>query len=250
MRGPAHVASGYLITGLTASLFDINIFDHIPTMIFIGLFSLLPDIDHSKSLIGRIFYPISRYIMKHYSHRTITHSFMAVIVVYCLTSLISPRSGFLFTTAYISHLIVDMLTVQGVQFLYPFKKNACVMPSNPKYRFSSNNPNHEVMLFSACIVGMVFLKPLMKEGFWTSYNKTFSNYKHLMSEYRRSDDVLEVQLMTRTLAGEVDTIGGYLIYASSSEVMIKNDTITTHGIIEGNIIGLEFEHTGKSISEL
>ena len=43
--------------------------------------SLLPDIDTSKSFIGRLFFPISRWIETRTVHRGITHSFFATGVI-------------------------------------------------------------------------------------------------------------------------------------------------------------------------
>ena len=43
--------------------------------------SQLPDLDSSKSIIGQIFFPVSRYLENHFPHRSITHS---LLVVKCL----------------------------------------------------------------------------------------------------------------------------------------------------------------------
>ena len=42
--------------------------------------SQLPDLDSSKSIIGQIFFPISRYLENNFPHRSITHSLIATAV--------------------------------------------------------------------------------------------------------------------------------------------------------------------------
>ena len=47
--------------------------------------SLLPDIDTSKSFIGRLFFPLSRWIETRTVHRGITHSFFATGMITLIT---------------------------------------------------------------------------------------------------------------------------------------------------------------------
>ena len=78
MTSPNHIVGGIAITGISLSFWDINIFSN---SIYLGLCvfsSLLPDIDHTKSVMGKIFFPLARYLDKNFGHRTITHSLTAV----------------------------------------------------------------------------------------------------------------------------------------------------------------------------
>jgi hypothetical protein len=60
-------------TGLFCSFFSINIFAN-PVFISVTILgSLLPDIDHTKSWIGKSVYPIAKWLSRNYGH-TITHS--------------------------------------------------------------------------------------------------------------------------------------------------------------------------------
>ncbi len=58
-----------------------------------SLLSLLPDIDHPESTIGRVFRPVSKKIQQKYGHRTITHSLFAILVLSAalLPLLLLPR---------------------------------------------------------------------------------------------------------------------------------------------------------------
>ena len=56
--------------------------------------SLLPDIDTSKSFIGRLFLPISRWIETRTVHRGITHSFFATGVLTLITYPLAALGGY------------------------------------------------------------------------------------------------------------------------------------------------------------
>ena len=79
MTAPNHAIGGIGFTGLFCSIFTINIFSN-PLYIFLTIFgSLLPDIDHTKSIIGKLFYPFAKWISIKFGHRTITHLFTNVV---------------------------------------------------------------------------------------------------------------------------------------------------------------------------
>jgi len=62
MTAPNHVTGGIVFTGLFCSFFSVNIFAN-PLFIGMTIFgSLLPDIDHTKSWIGKLFYPIAKWL--------------------------------------------------------------------------------------------------------------------------------------------------------------------------------------------
>ena len=68
----------------------------------------------------------------------------------------------IFIWAYASHLILDMLTIKGIPLLYPFKKNPCVIPGNPKYRFHASDFKTEAMMFFFCTSGFLFKRSFCK----------------------------------------------------------------------------------------
>jgi inner membrane protein len=72
--------------------------------------ALLPDIDTEKSLLGR-FISVGRF-----GHRTATHSLLALALSGLGVWFPLGRAFFL---GYLSHLILDMLTPQGITLLYP-----------------------------------------------------------------------------------------------------------------------------------
>lgn len=101
-------------------ILNINKFSNIIWFsIGIMLGSLLPDIDHQDSILGR-FNPISK-IMKH---RSITHTlWMALLITFlCINFGIHRLHQSLYfgiTMGYWLHLIEDSFSVEGITWLYP-----------------------------------------------------------------------------------------------------------------------------------
>ena len=82
MTAPNHITGGIVFTGLFCSFFSINIFEN-PLFISATIIgSLLPDIDHTKSWIGKSMYPIAKWLSRNYGHGTITHSIFFLIGIF------------------------------------------------------------------------------------------------------------------------------------------------------------------------
>jgi len=225
VTAPNHIIGGFTITGVFASIGGINILQDYRLLPVILIGCLLPDIDHTKSLIGRLFLPISRPLNRKYGHRTITHSLVAIIG---LTALISAFQGAffpdmkvaqVFCLAYGSHLLLDMVTVQGIPLFYPFKKNSCVLPGNPQMRIRTNSIRHETIAMCLFVVSAVFMKPLFADGFWTSYNRLFGTLQHIVSEYHKSEDLMKVTF-TIQHGSETEEYLGLCVAVSSSDLTI------------------------------
>ena len=143
MTLPNHIVGGLTFTGIFAALTDVNILEKPSYIIVVIIASMLPDIDHTKSLIGKIFFPISKYLNRNYGHRTLTHTLLFLILGTVITGILERNFtgdttySKLFFFGYLSHLIFDMMTVQGVPLFYPFSRNPCVLPGNPDIRLAS-----------------------------------------------------------------------------------------------------------------
>lgn len=91
--------------------------------------SLLPDIDHPRSFISNSFLPfkIASYGVSTFGHRTIMHSFLGIGIWYVVFNMLFPLVGIQLTQlqilsiliGYVSHLILDSLTLSGVDWSYP-----------------------------------------------------------------------------------------------------------------------------------
>jgi len=85
--------------------------------------SLLPDIDHPKSWVGRRAWPVSTFIASVLGHRGITHSAIAVAGLVALLLHAGYRRSAVSALAvgYLSHLAADLLTPQGLRLAWPFR---------------------------------------------------------------------------------------------------------------------------------
>jgi len=198
MTLPNHLAGGFVFTGFFAALANINILESPATIGAVLLGATLPDIDHPRSPIGRLFLPLSRYLNSRHGHRTLTHSLLGLGIFWLAAGLLeqtlwqSQRLTAIAVIAMVSHLLFDMVTLQGVLLFYPFLKNPCVLPGDPNMRIRTGDVRKETIWFFAFILGGLASQPLYKQGFWTTYNRTFGTLKHLASEFKKSSDVLEV----------------------------------------------------------
>lgn len=97
--------------------------------------ALLTDIDHPKStLISKppvfnlILIPISQAISKIFGHRGITHSLIGILLILGYALYLNSEKGnialkpyiFVIISGYLSHIISDALTFDGVPLFYPF----------------------------------------------------------------------------------------------------------------------------------
>lgn len=245
-----HITGGIIITGIFASFWDLNIISNSWYIITSIVFSLLPDIDHPKSLLGKIFFPISKYLDRNYGHRTITHGltcFLTIIFITFIIEKIFLKSSKYTTIAffsYFSHLLFDMMTVQGIPLLYPFKRNPCVIPANPELRFKSGNFHTESIIFCILFILGFTCKDLFKNGFWTSYNKAFGSIKHLAKEFRRTTKLIKVHFYC-SINGKTKLGDGYVIGAEQKKVYIYNDFEVINIPYSAIIYQLDYEMTKK-----
>jgi len=189
MRAPTHVIGGLMFAGTLCSFTDVNVFEN---PYYIGVcvgVSLLPDIDTTKSLLGKLLYPFAWFIYHKFGHRTVTHSLLFFAFAW-LTMALLVRFGVIADPNYtkivifslLSHYVFDMITVSGVPLFYPFFKNPCVIPGNPTLRFNTNCIRSELIICGICGILCFTMQPLFAHGFWTSYNRQFATIKHVDRE--------------------------------------------------------------------
>lgn len=219
MKAFNHVAGGIVFTGLFSSIADRNIFETFGAIATTVIFSQLPDIDHAKALIGKIIPPLSKYIQKTFGHRTITHSFLAIIAISVLMKLfdsVFQTSFSIFAVlAYSSHIIFDMCTRAGVQFFYPFSIKPAVLPANPNLRIQTNDLKAEVIIFTVfCVLGLTMI-PLFTAGFWTKYNRFFMTFDHLQREMKTKSGTYKIDFVS-----EGEELKGEIVELNNSKALI------------------------------
>jgi membrane-bound metal-dependent hydrolase YbcI (DUF457 family) len=161
-----------------------------------SLFSLLPDIDHPESTIGRVFRPLSKYIQRKYGHRTVTHSIFAIMFIAAalLPLLLIPRLlqwGGPFWTglyaasllAFSSHIFIDLFNKSGVRIFSPFSQKEYISFKTPQLRVLVSSWQEYLILF----IIIFFAFTVTGEGF--SIHKAVRNVGKML--YKNYDNAVK-----------------------------------------------------------
>ncbi|MCF8282432.1 MAG: metal-dependent hydrolase, partial [Bacteroidales bacterium] len=254
MSGPNHIVGGTVFTGLFGSLmFGINILASPVTIGIAIVASLLPDIDHTRSTVGKIVYPLAKWINRKYGHRTITHGMPCFAVLTLLSGAIE-RTFFghlewtaIFALGYFSHLVLDMFTLQGVPLMYPFSRSPWVMIGNPDKRIRTGDYRKEAVAFSIFILMGMFLQPLFSKGFWTVWNQKLATLQHVHGEFLNSHDLLKVTY-TITEGTNKRHGSGILIESKTNEAWLIDSTGQWVFLKEPTCTRAFPEHTGQPLN--
>jgi len=225
MSGTNHVVGGTVFTGVFASFWNVNIFSSPILLFFTIFFAILPDVDHLKSPIGKLFYPLAKWLNIRFGHRTITHSLIFYIPLTLAVAITENvlRKDFSVTLicgfAYFSHLLFDMMTKSGIPLFWP-KRNPCVIPGNPELRLKSSHFQTEAVCFAIFIVLGLSCQNLFSDGFWTTYNKQFNDLKHLAAEAKRHEKILSVKYDFSNQQGKRFSGEGILVASSPGKAVI------------------------------
>jgi len=115
-----HLVFGFLFGLLVSSIFNVgNIYLF---MLFVLFAAGLPDVDHPKSKYGRRLGIISKIINLVAGHRGIFHSLFFALLFGIFFWYFNRTAGLGIFTGYLSHLIGDGLSREGVNLLHPFTK--------------------------------------------------------------------------------------------------------------------------------
>lgn len=159
MLGKNHIVVGLASYAVAGSLLletpttFINVFGFI--MAFVG--SLLPDIDHPGSKLGKTVPFISYPISKIFGHRGITHSLLMVVaLIFVIDHYMDVEYYgvivFGLIVGYISHLFADYLTKAGIPLFYPHKKSFRI----PLFSFRTGSFIEYFVTYSIVILSVSF----------------------------------------------------------------------------------------------
>ena len=134
MLGKTHLGGG-IVTALLLCSGDIV------SSIYVMFGSMLPDIDHPGSIIGKNV-PLLPKLLKH---RGMTHSILFCVII----SFINIWLGIGCSV----HVLMDMMTRQGVELFYPIKKKIRF----PLAKYIVTNGLFEKILFYGCYLLIGYL---------------------------------------------------------------------------------------------
>ncbi|MDO8740454.1 MAG: metal-dependent hydrolase [Candidatus Woesearchaeota archaeon] len=121
-----HILFAFLLSLFFKDFFNLNYLNYAIFLIIILFFSIFPDIDTPRSKLGRRTRPLSNIINSVFSHRKLFHSLFFIVLLlvflFMLFGFINKAIIYAIILGYASHLFLDSLTKEGINFLYPFSK--------------------------------------------------------------------------------------------------------------------------------
>lgn len=119
MTAPTHIAFSLLCGSIGSA-------DYLASAVC-AVGALLPDIDHPRSSIGRVFFFVSHPLNRRFGHRGLIHSFFVWTPL--LIAGIAARSPILQWLAIgaLSHVLIDCYNTSGVRALTPFSDKSIVL---------------------------------------------------------------------------------------------------------------------------
>jgi len=128
-----------------------------------ALSSLLPDCDNSGSYPGRLLRPLSRYLEERFPHRTITHSFLATLVIGLVGLPLVWVGGWGgWVSGYFWGWFADAFTKSGITAFWPHRARL-VIPGNPKLRLTTGSPA-EWWVLGLSLAGLLFSLNIQSQG--------------------------------------------------------------------------------------
>ena len=199
MIAPTHAIYGPAVALIILAVFGVEASFHW-TVIFCALLgSVLPDIDHPTSTIGRLVPWISKPIERRFGHRSITHSALGTVVAAIVFLLIVSISitvmqkgvlGFIpdilrltaaFTLGYVSHIVLDMLTPRGVELLWPNPNRHVLFKDKLQVETASKG---ELPVAALGLVLLVLAFPLSQYGPMTAFRWMLATPEAAIQEFK------------------------------------------------------------------
>jgi inner membrane protein len=139
-----------------------------------ALASLLPDLDTSKSLIGRLFFPLSRWLEARTVHRGITHSFFATgvltLTTYPLAAVGYPQLWHSLILGYFLGWFADTFTKAGVEAFYP-SRGRLIIPRNPNLRLATRTNAEWFLLMVLVAIAILSININTQGGIIRGFNQ-------------------------------------------------------------------------------
>ncbi len=204
----------------------------VPREIALGasILAILPDIDHTSSLIGRIFPAISAPLMARHGHRTITHSVPFVIA---LALVLLPLVFFYpllyqaLLIAYASHIFIDCFNMAGVRLFYPFSQKEYISFRTEKLRVKVSSWQ-EYAIFVLLLLSIVALSGRtvsitqaafsVSRFFFKSYTVAYKSYRNA-SDFQTQAEVIWFDSLRRSR----ESIEAPIIAMDADKVILKKE---------------------------
>lgn len=170
-----------------------------PAFLTCAFGSVLPEVDKPDSLVGR-FFPFSGFLHERFGHRGLTHSLLGLaLAMASFAPLVLWRFELWLALflGYLSHLVLDMATLEGVPLLWP-KTTRCVFPGRDDLRLDQSKPStgrKEAVLSALLLALAIGLWPLSQLGVQGALQRALGTLEETFSDYRKLADSYEVFLV-------------------------------------------------------
>ncbi len=224
------------------------------TMFIIGTLSAtLPDVDYSRSFVGRILYPVARFVESHVGHRTATHSFVIAILFSALAgwllSFFLGDSLLLWAVVvfggYVSHIVLDWFTREGAQSYWP-STVWCVMPKNRSWRIRTGSAGEMIFVVMLLVFFAVTFQPSREEVIiW--FRSSFIQAKGYELQRFEMQKKEATHGMSRA---EIDSLfkTGIITPIEKREMMYELEKIGINESVTRRMYGLPKPHKGEENS--
>ena len=112
----------HVAAALLATIFFVQVYSDNPILytLLIMFGTILPDIDHPNSKLGKRF----KWVGWLFQHRGIFHSIIPpAILGYCVYVFVDEKSMYAFLVGYFIHLLLDGMTRKGIMPFFPINKS-------------------------------------------------------------------------------------------------------------------------------
>ena len=122
-----HVVTSLLTATAVKGTFGLNV--GIPYYVGTAIGSLLPDIDHPNSYIGKRSFGLATLLNKAFGHRGFTHSFVCTLLFSASTYILFPAEWAIgLSVGYMGHLLGDFFSKSGIPLGSPFTEKKYKIP--------------------------------------------------------------------------------------------------------------------------
>lgn len=218
----------HAIIGISVASFALGTVD--PLVLGVAAIgSQLPDIDTSKSIVGRLLFPISWILERYFPHRTITHSFFMTGIVAGLSLPLRFHNVEMWKALLIGFFFgwfADVFTKSGVAAFYPATSARLVVPANPNLRLRTGSKAEYIIILLFLCLGVVSFNLHSAGGILRVFNAAFgqpSGAAELFREEGHARQILahiEGQTNAGSVSGEFEVVdvlqGDTLLVCDSS----------------------------------
>ncbi|MEA5595708.1 metal-dependent hydrolase [Rivularia sp. UHCC 0363] len=163
-----------------------------PTQIAVGAIAgLLPDIDISTSIAGRVLPWASSFFESRMPHRSCTHSLLAsgAIAVFAYVIVIFNPSftnlGYALSIGYFFGWFADVFTISGVEMFWPSSMR-CVCPGNKNLRLKTGSNAEYFVLVVLIAISLAVFNINNSGGMLTQFNRLIANPSGVENLYNKS----------------------------------------------------------------